>query len=180
MTICILAYAGFLRFSEVPALKRDDIDIQDAYMRLFLEQSKTDIYRSRYWIYISKLNSALCPFKITQKYIQKAKILKGRSEYLFRGVVKKNSGFCLRGINKPIAYTRVRQDFPSALKKLGLSSEDYGLHSMRAGGCTMATHSGVKGTFIKKHGRWKADRVKDGYTHPNLNDLLLVSQNLGL
>ena len=44
LTICILAYAGFLRFSEVSALKRDDIDIQDTYMRLFLEQSKTDIY----------------------------------------------------------------------------------------------------------------------------------------
>ena len=32
LTISILAYAGFLRFSEVSVLKRDDIDIQDAYM----------------------------------------------------------------------------------------------------------------------------------------------------
>ena len=32
LTICILAYRGFLRFSEVSVLKRDDIDIQDAYM----------------------------------------------------------------------------------------------------------------------------------------------------
>ena len=87
-TICILAYACFLRFSEVSALKGDDIDIQDAYMRLFLEQSKTDRYRSGHWIYISKLNSVLCPVKITQKYIQKAKILKGRSEYLFQDVVQ--------------------------------------------------------------------------------------------
>ena len=149
-------------------------------MRLFLEQSKTDIYRSGHWIYISKLNSVLCPVKITQKYIQKAKVLKERSEYLFRGVVKKNSGYRLPGINEPITYTRVREDVLSVLKKLGLSSEDCDLHSMRAGGCTMATHLGVKKTFIKKHGRWKSDRVKDGYTHPTLNDLLLVSQNLGL
>ena len=83
LTISILAHAGFLRFSEVSVLKRDDTDIQDAYMRFFLEQSKTDIYRSGHWIYISKLNSVLCPVKITQKYIQKTKILKGRSEYLF-------------------------------------------------------------------------------------------------
>ena len=180
LTLCILAYAGFLRFSDVSALKRDDTDIQDTYMRFFLEQSKTDINRSGHWIYISKLNSVLCPVKITQKYIQKAKILKGRREYLFRGVVKKNSGYRLRGINKPFTYTRVREDVISVLKKLGLSSEDYGLHSMRAGGCTMATHLGVKEAFIKNHGRWKSDRVKDGYTHPTLNDLLLVSQNLGL
>ena len=86
----------------------------------------------------------------------------------------KNSGYRLRGINKPIIYPRVREDVLSVLKKLGLSSEDYGLHS----GCTMATYLDVKETFIKKHGRWKSDRVKDGYTHPTLNDLLLVSQNL--
>ena len=40
--ICILAYAD----SKVSVLKRDDNDIEDAYMRLLLEQSKTDIYRS--------------------------------------------------------------------------------------------------------------------------------------
>ena len=28
LTVCILAYAGFLRFSEVSVPKRDDIDIQ--------------------------------------------------------------------------------------------------------------------------------------------------------
>ena len=32
LTICIIAYAGFLRFSEVSVLKRDDIDIQDVYI----------------------------------------------------------------------------------------------------------------------------------------------------
>ena len=77
-------------------------------------------------------------------------------------------------------YTRAREDVLSILKKLGLSSEDYGLHSMRAGGCTMTTHLGVKEKFIKKHGHWKSDRVKDEDTHPNLNDLLLVSQNPSL
>ena len=56
LTVCI--YAGFLRFSEVSVPKRDHIDIQDAY-----------IYRSGHWIYISRLNSVLCPVKINQKYI---------------------------------------------------------------------------------------------------------------
>ena len=158
--------------------KRDDIDIQDAYMRLFLEQSKTNIYRSGHWIYISKLNSVLCPVKIIQKYIQKGKILKGRSEYLFRGVVKKNSGCVLRSINRPITYTSAREDVLRVLKKLGFSSENYGFHSMRAGRRTVATH--LLKRFIKKHSCWKSDRVKNGYTHPTLNDLLLVSKNLGL
>ena len=99
---------------------------------------------------------------------------------MFRGVVKKSSGYRLQGINKSITYTSVREDVLSALKKLELSIEDYVLHSMRPGECTMATHLGIKERFIKKHGRWKSDRVKDGYTHSTLNDLLLVSQILGL
>ena len=45
LTICwhTKAYAGLLRSSEVSVLKRDEIDIQDAYMKLFLEQSEADI-----------------------------------------------------------------------------------------------------------------------------------------
>ena len=31
LTICILAYAGFLRFSEVSVLKGDDVNIQILY-----------------------------------------------------------------------------------------------------------------------------------------------------
>ena len=106
--------------------------------------------------------------------------MKGRSKYLFRGKAKKNKVYRLRSINKPITYTSVREDVLRVLKKLGLSSENIGLHSMRAGGCTVATHLGVKERFIKKHGRWKSGRVKDEYTHSTLHDLLLVSQNLGL
>ena len=109
-------------------LKRDDTDVQDAYMRLFLKQSKTDIYRSNHWIYISKLNPVLCPVKITQKYIQKANILKRKTEYLFRGLLKKTVVIIF---NKPFTYTTVRKKVLSVLKKLKLSSEDYNLHSMR-------------------------------------------------
>ena len=53
----------------------------------------------------------------------KGKILIGKSEYMFWGIFKKNSGFRLRRINKPITYTSVREDVLRVLKKLGLSSE---------------------------------------------------------
>ena len=69
---------------------------------------------------------------------------------MFRGIVKKNSGYRLRDINKPITYTSVRKDVLSVLNKLGLSSEDCSLHSMRAVGCIMAAHLGVKERYIKK------------------------------
>ena len=85
-----------------------------------------------------------------------------KSEYMLQGAVKKNSDYRLQGINKPITYSSVREDALNILKKNGLSSENYGLYSMGAGGCTMATHLGVKKRAIKKHGRWKSDQVKTG------------------
>lgn len=180
LTICILSYTGFLRFSEVAVLKREDIEIYDTYLKLFLEQSKTDIYRTGHWIFISKLGSVLCPVKLTKKYIRLANIHNNQNEYMFRRLIKTSSGYRLRVQNNPISYTTVREDFLSALKRLGVRVENYGLHSLRAGGCTMATHYGVKEKLIKKHGRWKSDSVKEGYTHPNLEELLFISRHLGL
>ena len=72
--------------------------------------------RAGVWIYISKVNLVLCPVKIIQKYIQKANILKGRSEYLSQVAVKKSIGYRLRGINKPITYSRVTVGVLSILK----------------------------------------------------------------
>ena len=43
----------FLGFLEVSVLKWDDIDIDDTYMRLYLEQSKTHIDWSGQWLCIS-------------------------------------------------------------------------------------------------------------------------------
>ena len=79
----------------------------------------TGIYRLSNWIYISKLNSVLCRVKITQKHIQKANILKEGSEYMFPDVVKKKSGYCLQGINKPITYSSVAR-MPSGKNRASL------------------------------------------------------------
>lgn len=147
-------------------------------MRLFLEQNKTDIYRSSHWIYISKIESVLCPVRLINKYIDMAKILKGRNEYLFRGVTKKKQSYQLRKINKPISC--LRGDVLKSLDILGFCNSDLGLHSLRTGGCSMASHFEVMEKLTKKHGRWKTQRVKDGYTHPSLDELLLISRNLGL
>ena len=52
-------------------LRRDDIDIQDAYKRLFLEQSNTNIYRSDHCIYIRKIYiSIYIRFMVSQNYTE--------------------------------------------------------------------------------------------------------------
>ena len=40
MSICLLGYAGFMRYSEIAGLRRCDIYLYDSYMKLFIEKSK--------------------------------------------------------------------------------------------------------------------------------------------
>jgi site-specific recombinase XerD len=41
--MCLLGYAGFLRFSELASLKKSDISFFPSYVKLYLEKSKTDV-----------------------------------------------------------------------------------------------------------------------------------------
>jgi hypothetical protein len=43
--MCLLCYAGFLRFAELANLRRHHVFIYDNHVKLFLESSKTDVYR---------------------------------------------------------------------------------------------------------------------------------------
>ena len=41
--MCLLGYAGFLRFSELASFNRSDISFFPSYVKLYLEKSKTDV-----------------------------------------------------------------------------------------------------------------------------------------
>ena len=63
ITICLVAYAGFFRISELLNLKLSDVHFFDTHMALFIQKSKTDIYRDGNWVVISRTNSDLYPVK---------------------------------------------------------------------------------------------------------------------
>ena len=88
--VCIIAYTVLVRFSKVFSVKRGNLDIQDHDVRPFLEQGKTDIYRSGHWTYIGKVDSMLRRVKLINKDILIVKILNRKNEYLFLEVTRKN------------------------------------------------------------------------------------------
>ena len=45
LIICLIAFVGFTRFSEVASIKGYGIIFTETYMEIFIEKSKTDIYR---------------------------------------------------------------------------------------------------------------------------------------
>ena len=64
MIVLVLSFVGFLRFTELSNLKRSDFILHNTPMSIFIEKSKTDIYRKGHWLYLAKLNSNLCPLDL--------------------------------------------------------------------------------------------------------------------
>ncbi|XP_062576265.1 integrase/recombinase xerD homolog [Saccostrea cucullata] len=179
--MCLLSYAGFLRFSELVHLKRSDICFYGNYMTLTIQKSKTDRYKEGSNVVVSCTNEITCPVRITRRYLSLANINDQSNEYLFRSITycKNSNTYKLRG-EKCLSYTRAREILLDALASLGLDRTKFGLHSLRAGGATAAANHGVCDRLFKKHGRWKSETAKDGYVSENLRQQLSVTKNLGI
>ena len=149
-------------------------------MSIFIEKSKTDVYREGYWMHLSKLQQALCPIKLLKRYIEDAKVKESEDKFIFKRICHSKQGFKLKDLDKPISYTTVRDILLTNLKNIGLDKTQFGLRSLRSGGATAAANFGINDRLFQKHGRWRSEKVKNGYVHENLRALLSVSKNLGL
>ena len=59
---CRACFLGFMRFSESWRIRRSDIVLSNAHVKVFIKKSKTDIYVERMWVYIST-SRKICPVK---------------------------------------------------------------------------------------------------------------------
>ena len=140
---CITAFAGFLRVSELLSIRRSDIIFSECYMSIFIQKSKTDIYRDGNWVIISRTGSNLCPVKNMELYLLWANIPDDSEEFIFRNLTKCKDGFVLRKENKPLSYTRMRELFITAFNPFVENIKQYGLHSLRSGGASICANLGI-------------------------------------
>ena len=82
------------------------------------------------------------PSQVTKKYMSQAGIAPSDSQAIFRPIVRTKLGEKLRNSGR-LTYSRLRECFKEKLKALGFPVEQYGLHSLRAGGATAAANNGV-------------------------------------
>ena len=88
-------------------------------MEIFIEKSKTDIYREGAWVYISRSHN-ICLVKHLEDYLRLVNINISSSQYIFR-TISKGKKSRLRRKNKPISYTTIRQKFLKAIKAVGFN-----------------------------------------------------------
>ncbi|XP_033744161.1 uncharacterized protein LOC117330050 [Pecten maximus] len=177
---CLIAYAGFLRVSELLSIRMCDIEFSESHMTISIRQSKTDIYRDGDHVVKARTYTKLCPVSNLERYIDIAELILGSDRYVFRSITKTSNGFILRDENKPLSYTRMRELFIQVFSPFVSDISKYGLHSLRSGGATSAANLTVADRIFKRHGRWKSENAKDCYVKDSLEERLLVSRNLGI
>ena len=178
VTMCVIAYAGFLRYDELVNIRLKHLTFTEYGLRIFIPSSKTDIYRGGRNVVISKLDSQSCPVSILKSYMSLIQVQP--DSLIFRSLTKFKDGYKLREDNQPMSYTRVREIILEALKPLVEDISLFGVHSLRSGGATAAANAGVNDRLFKRHGRWKTEVAKDGYVKDSEESLLAVSKSLGL
>lgn len=179
--MCLVSFAGFLRFSELVNLRRSDVNIFQTHMSLYIEKSKTDQHREGNSVLIARTHLSTCPVNMIERYLKSAVIDEFSNEFIFRSVTfhKRKNMYTLKG-KTPLSYTRAREILLDALQSIGLDKSKFGLHSLRSGGATAAASAGVSDRLFKKHGRWSTDTAKDGYVREDISEKLSVSKNLGI
>ena len=178
-TACLLAYAGFLRFNELVNIRPCDITIHKEKMVLYIPRSKTDQLRKGDELVIARTHNKTCPVAMLESYLSETGTLLSDQRWLFRPICKANKSEKLRE-SGCISYSCLRDLFKKKLKDLGYNPDEFGLHSLRAGGATAAANSGVPDRLFKRHGRWKSEGAKDGYVEDSMDHRLEVTKNIGL
>ena len=115
-----------------------------SYVKLYLEKSKTDVYREGREVVISKTGTITGPVDMLDRYLKLAGTSENSVDFIFRSVsfCKSSDSYKLRNSGQ-ISYTRAREILLSALETVGLDKRNFCLHSLRSGGVTAAAAAGI-------------------------------------
>ena len=112
-----------------------------------------------------------------EKYFRMGELENTPKECVFRGISATKNGEQLRKTGG-LSYSRLRELLLSKISRLGYDPKLFGMHSLQAGGATVAANAGVPHRLFTRHGRWKSESAKDGYIKDSVEKRLKVSKQL--
>ena len=176
LTLVVVGYAGLLRWNDLSQIFADEVHCMENYAVIYQRGRKNDQFRHGSWIYISRWDGDLCPVTLLQKLLKQG-CYKGHVK-LFGRVKKKRKGReCIRG---EMSYSRARELMREAMLQIGEDPAQYGLHSLRSGGATIAAAAGISDRLIQRQGGWRSEASMKCYVKESLQSLLKVSEALAV
>ena len=160
-------------------LRPCDLSFTQEILTIHLVQSKTDQLWQGSEVVVARTNNSTCPVAMLERYMQFTSMAPHDQRFLFRPIQSTRKGEFLRDTGK-ISYSCLRDLFRKKLSDLGFPPNEFGLHSLHAGGATAAANAKVPDRMFKRHGHWKSENAKDGYVKDDVKSRLEVSRSLGL
>ena len=154
---CCIAFFGFLRIGEMTApdvgsydpsvhLGFGDVAVDNqrrpTFMRVTINQSKTDPFRKGVNLFLGRTNSDICPVAALLSYLACRGSRPGPLFVFADGTPLTRKRF--------VAWVR------AALISAGVDQERYCGHSFRIGAATTAASCGIEDSVIKTLGRWES------------------------
>ena len=175
-----IAFFAFLRVDELLHIRVKDVLMDSDHLQITLPMSKTDQLRQGSTVVVAKTGGPGCPVALLLLYLTMSniKISKLSKQFLFSRIIFKKGVLQLFEPFKALSYSNIRDVVKKKAGQIGLKSELYSTHSMRAGGATAAAESGVSERIMQKHGRWACSSSKDRYVKDSLKKRLKLSANL--
>uniref|UniRef100_A0A915KNY2 Tyr recombinase domain-containing protein n=1 Tax=Romanomermis culicivorax TaxID=13658 RepID=A0A915KNY2_ROMCU len=97
------------------------------------------------------MSNITCPYTALREYLETNNMKPSSLEFIFRSIVScKDKAFSLG--DKRLTYKRAREHFLRILTEIGLNAEEYGTHSLRSGGASMASEAGIPHEVRLFHG----------------------------
>lgn len=175
VTLVVVAFAGMMRWDDLSHIYADEVEISSTHMSVFLEVRKNDQLRHGHRVIISRWPGEICPVALVEELLANGGY-QGHSP-LFGRIRKSRSGPRIAG---RMSYSRARELVKEAFERIGVDSGDFGLHSFRSGGASLAAAMGVPERLIRRHGGWRSESGMRPYLEETLPALLSVSQNLAI
>ena len=172
VTLITLGFAGVLRWDDLSGLRYSDIRFHSNHIAVFLEKRKNDQFREGSWIFIAASYSIYCPVILLQRFLSKEN--HSNNSFLFRRVSNTKNGVKLR--KEKLSYTRAPELVRKQLRAISLDPQQYGLHSLRSGGASLAAVMEIPDRLIMRHGGWKSESSKNRYIQESVDSLLAVSR----
>ena len=147
----LLAFAGILQFDELVHICCCDLTVDEKMLKIQIPRSKTDQLRKGDEVIIARSLATTCPVRMLERYIRMADIRMDSELFLFRQITKSKKGEFLRN-GGAMSYTTMRELFKKKVKELGYPADVFGLHSLQAGGASVAANAGVSDRLLKDMG----------------------------
>jgi len=140
-------------------------------LKVNIVESKTDQLRQGSELLIARTSSSTCPVAMLKRYMGMSW---ASDQFIFHPIQNTKHDETLRESGH-ISYTGLKDLFKRKMSKLGFEAAEFGLHSLRLGGATVAANAGVPDRLFKRHGRWQSKNAKDGYVKDSVENRLQVS-----